>query len=71
MQPQDRFDMSRKDFARLRRAVRALPPDTRRLFVLSELEGFSREVIAERMNLPIEQVTASLQTARRLFACAY
>ena len=53
------------DRARLTRALEALPPRFREVFVLRELEGYSYSEIAVISSMPIGTVMSSLSRARR------
>ena len=53
------------DHARLTRALEALPPRFREVFVLRELEGYSYSEIAVISSMPIGTVMSSLSRARR------
>lgn len=50
----------------LERAVAALPPNARTVFVLHDVEGFRHDEIAERMHLAPGTVRAHLHRARQL-----
>jgi RNA polymerase sigma-70 factor (ECF subfamily) len=50
----------------LERAVAALPPNARQVFVLHDVEGYRHEEIAERMHLAPGTVRAHLHRARKL-----
>jgi RNA polymerase sigma-70 factor (ECF subfamily) len=50
----------------LERAVAALPPNARQVFVLHDLEGYRHDEIAERMHLAPGTVRAHLHRARKL-----
>lgn len=50
----------------LERAIAALPPNARTVFVLHDVEGFRHDEIAERMQLAPGTVRAHLHRARQL-----
>lgn len=50
----------------LERAVAALPPNARTVFVLHDVEGYRHDEIAERMHLAPGTVRAHLHRARKL-----
>jgi RNA polymerase sigma-70 factor (ECF subfamily) len=50
----------------LERAIAALPPNARQVFVLHDVEGFRHDEIAERMHLAPGTVRAHLHRARQL-----
>ena len=50
----------------IERAVAALPPNARAVFVLHDVEGFRHDEIAERMHLAPGTVRAHLHRARQL-----
>ncbi|MBC7895571.1 MAG: sigma-70 region 4 domain-containing protein, partial [Cytophagaceae bacterium] len=50
----------------LERAIAALPPNARTVFVLHDVEGFRHDEIAERMHLAPGTVRAHLHRARQL-----
>ncbi|MCC6317923.1 MAG: sigma-70 family RNA polymerase sigma factor [Gemmatimonadaceae bacterium] len=50
----------------LERAIAALPPNARAVFVLHDVEGFRHDEIAERMHLAAGTVRAHLHRARQL-----
>lgn len=50
----------------LERAVAALPPNARQVFVLHDVEGYRHEEIAEQMHLAPGTVRAHLHRARKL-----
>ena len=50
----------------LERAIAALPPRAREVFVLHDVEGYRHEEIADRLELEASSVRANLHRARRL-----
>jgi RNA polymerase sigma-70 factor (ECF subfamily) len=50
----------------LERAIAALPPRAREVFVLHDVEGYRHEEIADRLELEASSVRAHLHRARRL-----
>jgi RNA polymerase sigma-70 factor (ECF subfamily) len=50
----------------LERAIAALPPRAREVFVLHDVEGYKHEEIADRLELEASSVRAQLHRARRL-----
>jgi len=50
----------------LERAIAALPPRAREVFVLHDVEGYRHEEIADRLDLEASSVRANLHRARRL-----
>jgi len=50
----------------LERAIAALPPRAREVFVLHDVEGYRHEEIADRLELQASSVRAQLHRARRL-----
>jgi RNA polymerase sigma-70 factor (ECF subfamily) len=50
----------------LERAIAALPPRAREVFVLHDVEGFQHDEIAERLELRASSVRAQLHRARKL-----
>lgn len=50
----------------LERAIAALPPRAREVFVLHDVEGYRHEEIADRLDLQSSSVRAQLHRARRL-----
>lgn len=50
----------------LERAIAALPPNARRVFVLHEVEGYEHDEIAKQMHLAPGTVRAHLHRARQL-----
>jgi len=50
----------------LERAIAALPPRAREVFVLHDVEGYKHEEIADRLDLEASSVRAQLHRARRL-----
>ncbi len=50
----------------LERAIAALPPRAREVFVLHDVEGYRHDEIAERLELQSSSVRAQLHRARRL-----
>ena len=50
----------------LERAIAALPPRAREVFVLHDVEGYRHEEIADRLELETSSVRAQLHRARRL-----
>lgn len=50
----------------LERAIAALPPRAREVFVLHDVEGYRHEEIADRLELQSSSVRAQLHRARRL-----
>ena len=59
-----------EDAARLTRAVAALPWKQRAVLVLHEVEGWSCETIAERLDVPVATVYTRLHHARKRLAAA-
>jgi RNA polymerase sigma-70 factor (ECF subfamily) len=50
----------------LERAIAALPPRAREVFVLHDVEGYKHDEIADRLDLQSSSVRAQLHRARRL-----
>lgn len=50
----------------MERAIAALPPRAREVFVLHDVEGYRHDEIAERLDLQSSSVRAQLHRARRL-----
>ena len=50
----------------LERAIAALPPRARQVFVLHDVEGYRHDEIADRLDLQSSSVRAQLHRARRL-----
>lgn len=50
----------------LERAIAALPPRAREVFVLHDVEGFQHDEIADRLELQASSVRAQLHRARKL-----
>jgi RNA polymerase sigma-70 factor (ECF subfamily) len=50
----------------LERAIAALPPRAREVFVLHDVEGYQHEEIADRLELQASSVRAQLHRARKL-----
>jgi RNA polymerase sigma-70 factor, ECF subfamily len=50
----------------LERAIAALPPRARQVFVLHDVEGYKHDEIADRLELQSSSVRAQLHRARRL-----
>lgn len=66
-----RFDRTGNEFSwgehlDLEKAIAALPPQARAIFILHDIEGYRHEEIAEQMELAVGTSKAQLHRARRL-----
>jgi RNA polymerase sigma-70 factor (ECF subfamily) len=70
MEDPDRFDRGRRMTTEIRmdleKAVAALPPGARTVFVLHDVEGYRHEEIARMNGVAVGTVKAQLHRARRL-----
>lgn len=62
---------ARQALARVQRALDALTPEKKAVFILYELEGQSCDAIADGLGIPVGTVYSRLHTARREFAKAH
>lgn len=68
--PGDRAE-ARQSLQRVQRALEALTPEKRVVFVLYELEGDGCDAIARALGIPVGTVYSRLHAARRAFARAH